>query len=75
MEANIISEDKHDLFPPPAPSLSSLSSFVMLPLPEDEVTVQLQKLVDQCRYGNNYCKQVLSLYQLSKVHDLLLSFK
>uniref|UniRef100_A0AAX7SHH3 Spatacsin C-terminal domain-containing protein n=1 Tax=Astatotilapia calliptera TaxID=8154 RepID=A0AAX7SHH3_ASTCA len=49
-----------------SPSVSSLSSFVMLPLPEDEVAVQLQKLVDQCRHGNNYCKQVLSLYQLSK---------
>lgn len=49
-----------------SPSVSSLSSFVMLPLPEDEVTVQLQKLVDQCRHGSNYCKQVLSLYQLSK---------
>ncbi|XP_070763386.1 spatacsin [Enoplosus armatus] len=47
-------------------SISSLSSFVMLPLPDDEVAVQLQKLVDQCRHGNNYCKQVLSLYQLSK---------
>ncbi|XP_056243814.1 spatacsin isoform X2 [Seriola aureovittata] len=46
-------------------SFSSLS-FVMLPLPEDEVAVQLQQLVDQCRHGNNYCKQVLSLYQLSK---------
>uniref|UniRef100_A0A3P9AU02 SPG11 vesicle trafficking associated, spatacsin n=1 Tax=Maylandia zebra TaxID=106582 RepID=A0A3P9AU02_9CICH len=50
----------------PARAISSLSSFVMLPLPEDEVAVQLQKLVDQCRHGNNYCKQVLSLYQLSK---------
>ncbi|XP_028287766.1 spatacsin isoform X2 [Parambassis ranga] len=47
-------------------SLSSLSSFVILPLPEDEVTVHLQKLVDQCRHGNSYCKQVLSLYHLSK---------
>ncbi|XP_067446801.1 spatacsin isoform X2 [Thunnus thynnus] len=45
-------------------SFSSLSSFVMLP--EDDVAVQLQKLVEQCRHGNNYCKQVLSLYQLSK---------
>lgn len=42
-------------------------SLVMVPLPEDQVGVQLQKLVDQCRHGNNYCKQVLSLYQLSKV--------
>ncbi|KAL4003977.1 malate synthase [Sarotherodon galilaeus] len=49
-----------------SPSVSSLSSFVMLPLPEDEVAIQLQRLVDQCRHGNNYCKQVLSLYQLSK---------
>ncbi|XP_038561946.1 spatacsin-like [Micropterus salmoides] len=49
-----------------SPSISSLSSFVMLPLPDDEVAVQLQKLVDQCRHGINYCKQVLSLYQLSK---------
>lgn len=47
-------------------SVNSLSSFIVLPLPEDEVFVQLQKLVDQCRHGNNYCKQVLSLYQLSK---------
>ncbi|KAM4553045.1 spatacsin isoform 3-T3 [Fundulus diaphanus] len=49
-----------------SPSLSSLSSFVMLPLPEDPVTVQIQKLVNHCRHGNNYCKQVLSLYQLSQ---------
>ncbi|XP_071316860.1 spatacsin isoform X2 [Trachinotus anak] len=46
-------------------SFSSLS-FVMLPDSEDKVTVQLQNLVDQCRHGSNYCKQVLSLYQLSK---------
>lgn len=45
----------------------------MLPLPEDEVAIQLQRLVDQCRHGNNYCKQVLSLYQLSKVSNRLLS--
>ncbi|KAM7415261.1 hypothetical protein PAMA_019875 [Pampus argenteus] len=49
-----------------SPSFSSLSSFVMMSPPEDDVAVQLQKLVDQCRHGNNYCKQVLSLYQLSK---------
>ncbi|XP_029909066.1 spatacsin isoform X2 [Myripristis murdjan] len=47
-------------------SLSSLSSFVMLPPPDDQVVVQLQALVNQCRHGNNYCKQVLGLYQLSK---------
>uniref|UniRef100_UPI0037E77A2A spatacsin n=1 Tax=Semicossyphus pulcher TaxID=241346 RepID=UPI0037E77A2A len=51
---------------PSSASINSLSSFVVLPLPEDEVALQLQKLVNQCRHGNNYCKQVLSLYQLSK---------
>ncbi|KAK1887783.1 Spatacsin [Dissostichus eleginoides] len=56
-----------------SPSFSSLSSFVVLPLPEDQVAVQLQKLVDQCRHGNNFCRQVLSLYQLSK--ELQLSFR
>uniref|UniRef100_A0A3B5L9T1 Spatacsin C-terminal domain-containing protein n=1 Tax=Xiphophorus couchianus TaxID=32473 RepID=A0A3B5L9T1_9TELE len=49
-----------------SPSLSSLSSFVMVPLHEDTVTVQIQKRVEQCRHGSSYCKQVLSLYQLSK---------
>ncbi|XP_038130173.1 spatacsin isoform X2 [Cyprinodon tularosa] len=49
-----------------SPSLSSLSSFVMVPLPEDAVTIQIQRLLDQCRHGSSYCKQILSLYQLSK---------
>ncbi|XP_061669465.1 spatacsin isoform X2 [Syngnathoides biaculeatus] len=50
-----------------SPSVSSLSSFVLLPpLPEDDVAVHLQKMAEQCRHGNNDCKQVLSLYQLSK---------
>ncbi|MEQ2297171.1 hypothetical protein AMECASPLE_032070 [Ameca splendens] len=49
-----------------SPSLSSVSSFVMLPLLEDAVTVQIQKLVGQCCHGSSYCKQILSLYQLSK---------
>ncbi|XP_023811202.1 spatacsin isoform X3 [Oryzias latipes] len=53
-------------------SLSSLSSLMMLPLPEDAVTVQLQRLVEECRHGSNYCKRVLNLYQLSK--DLQCSF-
>uniref|UniRef100_A0A8C7X3Q3 Spatacsin C-terminal domain-containing protein n=1 Tax=Oryzias sinensis TaxID=183150 RepID=A0A8C7X3Q3_9TELE len=44
----------------------------MLPLPEDAVTVQLQRLVEECRHGSNYCKRVLNLYQLSK--DLQCSF-
>ncbi|MED6294906.1 hypothetical protein CHARACLAT_025847, partial [Characodon lateralis] len=49
-----------------SPSLSSVSSFVMLPLLEDAVTVQIKKLVGQCFHGSSYCKQILSLYQLSK---------
>ncbi|KAK5927338.1 hypothetical protein CgunFtcFv8_012503 [Champsocephalus gunnari] len=56
-----------------SPSFSSLSSFVVRPLAEDQVAMQLQKLVDQCRHGNNVCRQVLSLYQLSK--ELQLSFR
>lgn len=51
---------------PSSASFSSLSSFVVFPLIEDEISVQLQKLVNQSRHGNNYCKQVLSLYQLSR---------
>lgn len=50
-----------------APSMSSLSSFVVLPSPDDQVLVQLKQLVDQCCNGKSYCKQVLSLYELSKV--------
>ncbi|KAF7649404.1 hypothetical protein LDENG_00141710, partial [Lucifuga dentata] len=49
-----------------SPSFGNMSSFVMLPVPEDPIALQLQTLVDQCRHGNNYCKQVLSLYQLAK---------
>uniref|UniRef100_A0A3P9IS86 SPG11 vesicle trafficking associated, spatacsin n=1 Tax=Oryzias latipes TaxID=8090 RepID=A0A3P9IS86_ORYLA len=56
---------------PGAPA--SLSSLMMLPLPEDAVTVQLQRLVEECRHGSNYCKRVLNLYQLSK-QDLQCSF-
>uniref|UniRef100_A0A8C8JFA4 Spatacsin C-terminal domain-containing protein n=1 Tax=Oncorhynchus tshawytscha TaxID=74940 RepID=A0A8C8JFA4_ONCTS len=47
-------------------SFSSLSSFVMVPSPEDQTVTQLQMLVDECRRGKSYCKQVLSLYELSK---------
>uniref|UniRef100_A0A674AZK9 SPG11 vesicle trafficking associated, spatacsin n=1 Tax=Salmo trutta TaxID=8032 RepID=A0A674AZK9_SALTR len=49
-----------------ATSFSSLSSFVMVPSPEDQTVTQLQILVDECRHGKSYCKQVLSLYELSK---------
>ncbi|XP_046889233.1 spatacsin isoform X4 [Hypomesus transpacificus] len=51
---------------PSVSSFSSLSSFVMVPSPEDQVLSQLQRLVDQCHHGKSYCKQVLSLYELSK---------
>ncbi|XP_062849138.1 spatacsin [Trichomycterus rosablanca] len=47
-------------------SIGSLSSFVVVSSPEDQVLSQLQMLVDQCRHGKSYCKQVLSLYELSK---------
>uniref|UniRef100_A0AAZ3P5V7 Spatacsin C-terminal domain-containing protein n=1 Tax=Oncorhynchus tshawytscha TaxID=74940 RepID=A0AAZ3P5V7_ONCTS len=50
----------------PTTSFSSLSSFVMVPSPEDQTVTQLQMLVDECRRGKSYCKQVLSLYELSK---------
>uniref|UniRef100_A0A8C7JNZ5 SPG11 vesicle trafficking associated, spatacsin n=1 Tax=Oncorhynchus kisutch TaxID=8019 RepID=A0A8C7JNZ5_ONCKI len=51
---------------PSSTSFSSLSSFVMVPSPEDQTVTQLQMLVDECRRGKSYCKQVLSLYELSK---------
>uniref|UniRef100_A0A9J7XHX0 SPG11 vesicle trafficking associated, spatacsin n=1 Tax=Cyprinus carpio carpio TaxID=630221 RepID=A0A9J7XHX0_CYPCA len=51
---------------PSSPSMSSLSSFVVVPSPDDQVLVQLKHLVDQCCSGKSYCKQVLSLYELSK---------
>uniref|UniRef100_A0A8C7T6C1 SPG11 vesicle trafficking associated, spatacsin n=1 Tax=Oncorhynchus mykiss TaxID=8022 RepID=A0A8C7T6C1_ONCMY len=51
---------------PSSTSFSSLSSFVMVPSPEDQTVTQLQMLVDECRHGKSYCKQVLSLYELSK---------
>lgn len=35
--------------------------------PGDRVAAQLQRLADRCCHGNNYCKQVLGLYQLSRV--------
>ncbi|XP_016086251.1 spatacsin [Sinocyclocheilus grahami] len=51
---------------PSSPSMSGLSSFVVVPSPDDQVLVQLKHLVDQCCNGKSYCKQVLSLYELSK---------
>ncbi|XP_067293056.1 spatacsin [Pseudorasbora parva] len=57
-------ETRHSLAS--SPSMSSLSSFVVVPSPDDQVLVQLKQLVDQCCNGKSYCKQVLSLYELSK---------
>uniref|UniRef100_A0A3P8X7B3 SPG11 vesicle trafficking associated, spatacsin n=1 Tax=Cynoglossus semilaevis TaxID=244447 RepID=A0A3P8X7B3_CYNSE len=54
----------------PQPGSLSLS---MLSLPEDQVVLELQRLVDRCRHGATYCKQVLSLYRLSK-QELQISF-
>uniref|UniRef100_A0AAR2JPR6 SPG11 vesicle trafficking associated, spatacsin n=1 Tax=Pygocentrus nattereri TaxID=42514 RepID=A0AAR2JPR6_PYGNA len=50
----------------PGSSTSSLSSFIVVSSPEDQILSQLQLLVEQCRHGKSYCKQVLSLYELSK---------
>ncbi|KAI5100334.1 spatacsin isoform 1 [Silurus meridionalis] len=51
---------------PSCSSTGSLSSFVVVSSPEDQALSQLQLLVDQCRHGKSYCKQVLGLYELSK---------
>ncbi|XP_035250869.1 spatacsin isoform X1 [Anguilla anguilla] len=51
---------------PSSSSFGSLSSFVVVSHPEDEVVTQLQMLTDECHHGKSYCKQVLSLYELSK---------
>ncbi|XP_051975530.1 spatacsin [Xyrauchen texanus] len=57
-------ETRHSLTS--SPSMGSLSSFVVVPSPDDQVLNQLKQLVDQCCSGKSYCKQVLSLYELSK---------
>ncbi|KAI4883873.1 hypothetical protein NFI96_025740 [Prochilodus magdalenae] len=59
-----VSESRSSL--PSCSSTGSLSSFVVVTSPEDQVLSQLQLLVEQCRHGKSYCKQVLSLYELSK---------
>ncbi|MBN3318750.1 SPTCS protein, partial [Atractosteus spatula] len=51
---------------PSTGSLGSQSSFVGDPPPEDQVVIDLKVLADECYHGKNYCKQVLSLYELSK---------
>uniref|UniRef100_UPI00398F3600 spatacsin isoform X2 n=1 Tax=Pristiophorus japonicus TaxID=55135 RepID=UPI00398F3600 len=52
------------------PSLSSIaSSFAQYPeedIVKDQVVQDLQILTNECRHGKSYCRQVLSLYELSK---------
>uniref|UniRef100_A0AAY4E8F6 Spatacsin C-terminal domain-containing protein n=1 Tax=Denticeps clupeoides TaxID=299321 RepID=A0AAY4E8F6_9TELE len=55
-----------ELYFAPSTMKRFLSSFVVVPSPEDQVVTKLQMLVDECYHGKNYCKQVLSLYELSK---------
>ncbi|XP_072326506.1 spatacsin isoform X1 [Scyliorhinus torazame] len=52
------------------PSLSSIaSSFVLYPEEDnvkDQVVKDLKILTNECHHGKGYCRQVLSLYELSK---------
>ncbi|XP_067827395.1 spatacsin [Heptranchias perlo] len=52
------------------PNLSSIaSSFVQYPeedIVKDQVVKDLQILTNECLHGKSYCRQVLSLYDLSK---------
>ncbi|MBN3304791.1 SPTCS protein, partial [Amia calva] len=47
-------------------SLGSCSSLVVVSQAEDQLVTTLRLLTDECHHGKNYCKQVLSLYELSK---------
>ncbi|XP_041074494.1 spatacsin-like isoform X1 [Polyodon spathula] len=47
-------------------SVGSCSSFDMVLQPEDQLIKELQILADECHHGKNYCRQVLSLFQLSQ---------
>ncbi|XP_071610161.1 spatacsin isoform X1 [Heliangelus exortis] len=50
------------------PGTSSLEDWTHLvaPSPDDQVVSSLKALIDECVHGRNYCRQVLSLYELSK---------
>lgn len=50
----------------PASSLEDWTHIVA-PSPDDQVVISLKALIDECVHGRNYCKQVLCLYELSKV--------
>ena len=51
------------------PSTSSLEDWTHIadPSPDDQIVVSLKALTDECVHGRNYCRQVLCLYELSKV--------
>uniref|UniRef100_A0A6Q2ZLW4 Spatacsin C-terminal domain-containing protein n=1 Tax=Esox lucius TaxID=8010 RepID=A0A6Q2ZLW4_ESOLU len=66
LQAGLQDRITSDIKPKKTASFSSLSSFVVVPSPEDQTVTQLQMLVDESRHGKSYCKQVLSLYELSK---------
>lgn len=34
---------------------------------DDQIVLSLKALTDECVHGRNYCRQVLCLYELSKV--------
>ncbi|XP_051484841.1 spatacsin [Apus apus] len=50
------------------PGTSSLEDWTHLVAPslDDQVVASLKALTDECVHGRNYCRQVLSLYELSK---------
>ncbi|PKU32267.1 spatacsin [Limosa lapponica baueri] len=54
------------------PSTSSLEDWTHLGAlsPDDEVVTSLKVLIDECVHGRSYCRQVLCLYELSKVRLL-----
>ncbi|TRY98845.1 hypothetical protein DNTS_027858 [Danionella cerebrum] len=57
-------ETRHSLTS--SPSVSSLSSFVVLSSPEDAVELLIKQLLDQSDRGKSFCQQLLCLYQLAK---------
>lgn len=40
---------------------------IVAPPPDDQVVISLKALIEECVHGRNYCRQVLCLYELSKV--------
>nr|XP_005999754.1 PREDICTED: spatacsin isoform X1 [Latimeria chalumnae] len=44
----------------------SCSSFVLVQHPGEQIVLNLKILSDECLHGKNFCRQILSLYELSK---------